>query len=368
MPTNREIWEQAFAESSIRDTDFTTMSGIPLDAGLRPGATASSPGSFRTPVVRTRRCIDRSCGRCGCSLVSARPTTPTGGSRRSSSPVATGCRRRSTCRRCWGSIPIIRWRSARSVAVVWRSIRWPTWKTCTPGIDLEHDDDVDDDQFAGCGDHGDVCRPGRKGRGQPRSTRWHVAERHLEGVSGAEGVRVPAAPVDAVGARHDQVHRGGDAAVAFDFDLRLSHPRGRLDGGRGVGVHTRQRVRLRRTGDAGRVAGGFVRATVVVLLQRPHRLLRRDRQVPRRSPDLGTLAARALRRQARTLVAAAVPHPDRRRVADRAAARGQHRAHGDRGVGRGARWHAVAAHQLDGRSNGAADREDGTHRACARNR
>ena len=45
MPTNREIWEQAFAESSIRDTDFTTMSGIPLDPVYGP-ADGDFPGQF----------------------------------------------------------------------------------------------------------------------------------------------------------------------------------------------------------------------------------------------------------------------------------------------------------------------------------
>ena len=39
-----------------------------------------------------------------------------------------------------------------------------------------------------------------------------------------------------------------------------------------------------------------VRAAAVVLLQRPHRLLRGDRQVPRRPPHLGALDARPLRR------------------------------------------------------------------------
>ena len=65
---------------------------------------------------------------------------------------------------------------------------------------------------------------------------------------------------------------------------------------------------------------------------------------------------------ARALAAAALPHPDRRRVADRPAARGQHRAHRHRGAGRRARRHAEPAHQLDGRGAGAADREGGAHR------
>ena len=45
-------------------------------------------------------------------------------------------------------------------------------------------------------------------------------------------------------------------------------------------------------------------------------------------------------------LADALPHADRRRLADRAAARGEHRAHRDRGARRGARRHAVAAHEL----------------------
>ena len=36
MATNRELWEQAFAESHVRDADYTTMSGIPLDPVYGP--------------------------------------------------------------------------------------------------------------------------------------------------------------------------------------------------------------------------------------------------------------------------------------------------------------------------------------------
>jgi methylmalonyl-CoA mutase N-terminal domain/subunit len=36
VPTNRELWEQAFAESRVRDADFTTMSGIPIDPVYGP--------------------------------------------------------------------------------------------------------------------------------------------------------------------------------------------------------------------------------------------------------------------------------------------------------------------------------------------
>ena len=82
-----------------------------------------------------------------------------------------------------------------------------------------------------------------------------------------------------------------------DLDLRLPHPRGGLDGRAGAGLHAGQRVRLRRAGACRRARRRRVRAAAVVLLQRPHRLLRGDRQVPRRPAHLGPLDARALRRQ-----------------------------------------------------------------------
>ena len=62
-------------------------------------------------------------------------------------------------------------------------------------------------------------------------------------------------------------------------------------------------------------------------------------------------------------LADAVPHADRRRVAHRAAARGEHRAHGDRGARRGARRDAVAAHEQLRRGARAADRGRGPDRA-----
>ncbi len=68
---------------------------------------------------------------------------------------------------------------------------------------------------------------------------------------------------------------------------------------------------------------------------------------------------RDLRRQARGVDAAALPRPDRRRLADRAAAAQQRRPHLAGGAGRGARRHPVAAHQLLRRGAGAADRGGG---------
>ena len=76
-------------------------------------------------------------------------------------------------------------------------------------------------------------------------------------------------------------------AVEHDLDQRLPHPRSRLDRAAGTGVHARGRPHLRRGRDQGRAGRGRVRAAALVLLQLPSRLLRGDRQVPRRAPHLG---------------------------------------------------------------------------------
>ena len=70
-----------------------------------------------------------------------------------------------------------------------------------------------------------------------------------------------------------------------------------------------------------------------------------------------------LRREEPALVADALPHADGRRLADGAAARGEHRADRARGARRGARRDAVAAHELVRRGARAADRERGADRA-----
>ena len=137
-----------------------------------------------------------------------------------------------------------------------------------------------------------------------------------------------------------------------------------LDRGAGARLHARRRLHLRRVGARARPRRRRVRAAALVLLQRAPRLLRGDRQVPRGPPDLGARAARPLRREEPEVDGAALPHPDRRRLAHRAAARGQHRPHGDRGAGRRDRRHAVAAHELVRRGARAPDRGRGAARAA----
>ena len=114
----------------------------------------------------------------------------------------------------------------------------------------------------------------------------HAPERHPQGVHRPEGVHLPAGAVAQAGDRHGRVGHPRAAALEHDQHQRLSHPRGGLDRGPGAGLHHRRRHRLRRgrarTGPALR----RLRAAPLLLLQQPQRLLRGDRQVPRRPPHL----------------------------------------------------------------------------------
>ena len=198
-------------------------------------------------------------------------------------------------------------------------------------------DDLDDDQRPG-GDPARLLRLRRRGAGHPAGgARRHDPDRHPEGVHRPKGVVLSDRAGDAAGHRHGRVVRRADAALAPDLDLRLPHPRGGLDGAAGARLHAQGRVHVRRVGARARARRRRLRAPPLVLLQRPHRLLRGDREVPRRAADLGARDARHLRRPARGVAADALPHADRGRLADGAAAAGQHRPDRDRGAGGGAR-------------------------------
>ena len=153
---------------------------------------------------------------------------------------------------------------------------------------------VDDDQRAG-GDHDGVLRRrGRGGGGAARAPGRHDPGRHPEGVHRAEGVVLPGRSGDAAAGRHDAVVDARDAALASGLDQRLPHPRGRFDGGAGAGLHAQGRPDVRRAAGRARDGRRRFRAASELLLQRPRRLLRGDRQVPRGAPDLGARAARHL--------------------------------------------------------------------------
>ena len=114
------------------------------------------------------------------------------------------------------------------------------------------------------------------------------------------------------------------------------------------------------------VAGGLdideFAGRLVVLLRDRHELLHGGREAARGAAAVGADHDRARREEA-GLEDAAHALPDVGRVAHRAGPVQQHRAHRVRGDGRGARRHAEPAHELVRRSDRAADRLRGAHRA-----
>ncbi len=206
--------------------------------------------------------------------------------------------------------------------------------------------DLDDDQRARLG--AAAALPARRGRGRHPGQRAerHDPERHPQGVHRPGHLHLPAEAVAAAGRRHLRVLPRRGAEVEHHLHLRLPHGRGRRDARAGDRVHAGQRRRLRARGARRRARRRRLRAPAVVLLRRPHHAARGGREVPRRPADLGPADARRVRRAGPEVDDAAVPHPDRRRAAHRAAARGQPGPGGGAGPGRGARRHAVAAHQL----------------------
>ena len=123
-----------------------------------------------------------------------------------------------------------------------------------------------------------------------------------------------------------QLHHRRDAPVASGVDLRLPHPRGRLDRRSGARLHVGQRLRLR--------GGGLKRPASTWTTSRP-RLSFFFNSHSDFFEEIGKFrAARriwatwmkgALRRGRRAQPDVPVPHPDRGRVAHRPAARDQHR-------------------------------------------
>ena len=237
------------------------------------------------------------------------------------------------------------------------------------GIDLGDGHHVDDHQLAGGRAAGDVRGGGRRqGDAQGRAGR-HPAERHPQGVHRAEGVDLPARarrcgwsrdimafcaaemprwhPISISGYH---IREAGSTAVqelAFTLADGFAYVEAAIEGGTG-----RRRVR----------------PAALLLLQRPHRLLRGDRQVPRGAAHLGAVAARPLRRQrspsmtlrfhtqtAGVSLTAQQPENNVVRTAIEALAGGAGRD-------------PVPAHQLDGRDAGAAHREGGSRSRCAPSR
>ena len=158
-------------------------------------------------------------------------------------------------------------------------------------------DGVDDDQRAG-GDRDGVLRGRGRASRACRRIGWAARSRPTSSRSTSRR-RSGAFPVDpAMRLLGDLIEwsLAQHAALASGLDLRLSHPRGGLDGGAGARVHAQGRADVRRAGDRARPRRRRLRAAVELLLQRADRLLRGDREVPRGAPDLGARAPGHVRR------------------------------------------------------------------------
>ena len=352
----RQEWQDAYDASPKRDADFETMSGIPLAPLYAPAAEADLPAEIGWPgQYPYTRGVHPSMyrGRLWTMRMFAGFGTADGHQPALQGdpalPAATGCRPPSTCRPSWAATP---------------TTRSPLGEVGKCGVAVDTLADMDD-LFAGI-DLGEVTTSMTINSPAAIMLAMYVAI--------AEDARAPSR-ARLGGTLQNDILKEYQAQKEFIFPPRPSHAAGRRHRSRsrtaemprwnpvsisgyhireagstaaaGAGLHAGQRLRLRRGGHGGRASTSTSsRRACQLLLQRPHRLLRGDRQVPRRPPHLGPLDARALRRHRRAVADAALPHPDRRRVAHRPAARDQHRPHRHPGAGRRAGRHAEPAHQL----------------------
>ncbi len=194
--TDKDDWRRAFDAAPIRDADFDTMSGQPVDPvygpddGEFPGQYPYTRGPYasmyrsklwtmrmfagfgtpedtnhrfqRDPSLRGRRSVDR-----------VRPAH-----------TARARLRRPRQRGRGGQV----WRRRRHARGHGRPLR---------GHRPRHRHNIDDDQLTRGSDLRHVRRSRGGERCRARPSRWHAAERHPEGVPRAERVRVPAEAVDA---------------------------------------------------------------------------------------------------------------------------------------------------------------------------
>ena len=121
-----------------------------------------------------------------------------------------------------------------------------------------------------------------------REAARHDPERHPQGVRRARHLDLAADAVAAADRRHDRVLRGRGAALQRDLGRGRALPRRRRQRGAGDGVHAADGVTYcDEVVDRGPDDDRRVRAAGLVLLLHARRLLRGDRQVPRRTAALG---------------------------------------------------------------------------------
>ena len=226
---------------------------------------------------------------------------------------------------------------------------------------------LDDDQRAR-GDHARLLRRRRRGASGVPAERAgrHDPGRHPQGVHRPEGVVLPDRPGDAPVRRHDRVvHRGHMPRWHPDLDLRLPHPRGRLDR-RSRSSPSRSRTASptsSRPSSAASTSTTSRRGCRSSSTPRSTSSRRSPSTAPRGASGRASCARPSARKNPRSWLMR-FHTQTAGRLADRPAAAQQHRAHRDRGARRRARRHAVAAHQLLRRGARAADRGGRAHRAA----
>ena len=117
------------------------------------------------------------------------------------------------------------------------------------------------------------------------------------------------------------LHRGADAAVQLDLDLRLPHPGGRGDGRPRAGVHAGRRRGVHPRRARRRPRHRRVRAAAELLLGDRHELLHGGREDARRAGAVGPAGAASSSRRTRSRSALRTHCQTSRLVADRAGRR-----------------------------------------------
>ena len=183
-----------------------------------------------------------------------RPRPPTSSTAGTSPRVRPGYRSPSTCRPRPATIPITRWRAAKSAKWACRSPISATCGACSRASRLtEMNTSMTINATAAWLLALYVALAEEQGR-RPRQAHRHGAERHPQGVSVARHLHLPAGPVAAADQGRDRLHQPRDAEMEPDQCLLLSF----AGGGRDAGAGARLRAGHRR-GGARRGAGAPAR-------------------------------------------------------------------------------------------------------------
>jgi len=256
---------------------------------------------------RTRRCTARSCGPCGCSPGSARPRTRTSASGSCFGQEAAACRWRSTSPPSWGATPTTltareRWPLRRGGGHLGRR-RGPV-RRHRPGCHHH----VDDDQFAGLHPSGHVREGGRESWNRPPCLGGTLQNDMLKEYQAQKEYIFPPRPsmrivVDVIRFCAAEMPRFTRCRSPVTTSAKQARPPPRSWPSPWPTASPMWRP------PSPRASPSTISPPAQLLLQRPSRFLRGDRQVPRRPSYLGALDGGPLRGRRRSVAATALPTP-----------------------------------------------------------